>query len=88
MLLHVPAIMLIAASMLAAFRSFFLISAISFSCSRVIFATLSLFGTLEPESILHARLMRTAAGGLFKMKEKDLLLILFFTLQKAVAKDQ
>ena len=24
----------------------------------------------------------------FKMKEKDLLLILFFTLQKAVAKDQ
>ena len=34
-------------------------------------ATFSLLGTPEPDSMLHSFLMRTAAGGVFVMKEKE-----------------
>ena len=70
MLLHVPAIMLMAASTVAAFRSGIFFSAISRSCSCVIVATFVLFGTPEPDWILQAFLIRTAAGGVFVMKLK------------------
>ena len=59
----VPAIMLMAASMLAAFRSGILVSAILRTSSLLMVATLVLLGTPEPDSMLHAFLMRTAAGG-------------------------
>ena len=70
MLLAVPAIMLIAASMLAAFKSGILVSAISFTCALVMVATFVLLGTAEPDLILHAFLRSTAAGGVFVIKLK------------------
>ena len=51
MLRAVPAIMLIADSMLAALRSGIFCSAIFLTCSFVILATLVLFGTPEPLSM-------------------------------------
>jgi hypothetical protein len=62
MLLAVPATMLMAASMLPAFRSGILSSAIFLTSAFEILATLSLWGFAEPLSILHAFLMRTAAA--------------------------
>ena len=71
MLRAVPAIMLIALSTDAALRSGIFCSAIFFTCSRVIFATLVLFGVPEAVSMPHAFLMRTAAGGVFVTKVKE-----------------
>ena len=70
MLLAVPAIMLIAASRDAAFRSGIFNSAISCTFAFEIVATFSLFGTAEPLLILHAFLINTAAGGVFVIKLK------------------
>ena len=67
----VPAIMLIAASMLAAFRSGILVSAILRMSSLLMVATFSLLGTPEAFSMLQAFLMRTAAGGVLVMKVKE-----------------
>ena len=69
-LLAVPSIMLIAASRLAAFKSGIFVSAISFTCAFVIVATLVLFGTPEPDLMLHAFLINTGAGGVFVTKLK------------------
>ena len=66
----VPAIMLIAASTDAAFRSGIFISAISLTLSLEIVATLVLFGTPEPDLMLHAFFSSTAAGGVFVTKLK------------------
>ena len=52
MLLAVPAIMLIAASKLAAFRSGILVSAIFCRSALEMVATLVLFGAAEPDLIL------------------------------------
>ncbi len=60
---QVPAIMLMAASRLAAFRSRILISAIFCKDALEMVATLFLLGTPEPDSMLHSFLMRPAAGG-------------------------
>ena len=57
--------MLIAASMLAAFRSGIFISAISFTLSLEIVATFVLFGTPEPDLMLQAFFSKTAAGAEF-----------------------
>ena len=62
--------MLIAASMLPAFRSGIFISAISLTLSLEIVATFVLFGTPEPDFRLQAFFSRTAAGGVFVMKLK------------------
>ena len=67
----VPATMLIAASRDAALRSGILVSAICFTCSLVIFATLVLFGVADAVSIPQAFLMRTAAGGVFVIKVNE-----------------
>ena len=72
MLRAVPAIMLIAASMLAAFRSGILSSAISWSFALDMLATLVLLGAAEAVFRLHAFLSSTAAGGVFVTKLKDL----------------
>ena len=66
---QVPAIMLMADSRLAAFRSFILISAIFWMEALEMVATLVLLGTPEPDSMLHSFLIRTAAGGVLVMKE-------------------
>ena len=71
MLRAVPAIMLIAVSMLAAVRSGIFCSAIFLICSVVIVATFVLLGTPEPLSIPQAFLMRTAAGGVFVTNVKE-----------------
>ena len=71
MLRAVPAIMRMAASTLAALRSGIFSSAISRTCACVIVATFVLFGTPDAVSMLHAFLMRTAAGGVLVMKEKE-----------------
>ena len=63
MLLHVPFIMLIAASRLAAFKSCILVSAISFTCSSFIEPTLFLFGSPLAFSSPIAFLINTGAGG-------------------------
>ena len=68
MLRAVPAIMLIAVSMFAAFRSGILISAILRTCSFVSWPTFVLFGTPEADSRPSSFLMRTGAGGVFVMK--------------------
>ena len=65
MLRAVPAIMLIAASTDAAFKSGIFISAISLIFSLLIVATFVLFGTPEPDFRLHAFFNKTAAGGVF-----------------------
>ena len=70
MLLAVPAIMLIAASMLAAFRSGIFISAISLTLSLEIVATFVLLGTPEPDLMLQAFFSKTAAGGVLVIKLK------------------
>ena len=69
-LLAVPAIMLIAASKVAAFKSGIFISAISWILALEIVATLFLFGTPEPDLMLQAFFNKTAAGGVFVMKLK------------------
>jgi hypothetical protein len=71
MLRAVPAIMLAAASTLAAFRSGIFCSAIFLICSPVIVATLFLFGTPDAFSIPQAFFRRTAAGGVFVMNVKE-----------------
>ena len=68
MLLAVPAIMLIADSTEAAFKSGIFWVAISFKASLEMVATFVLFGTPEPLSILQAFFKRTAAGGVFVTK--------------------
>ena len=68
MLRAVPAIMLIAASREPALRSGILSSAISLTCALVMVATLSRLGRAEALSMPHAFLMRTGAGGVFRMK--------------------
>ena len=70
MLRAVPAIMLIALSMVAAFRSGIFISAISRILSLEMVATLVLLGTPEPDFRLQAFFSRTAAGGVLVMKLK------------------
>ena len=67
----VPAIMLMAASTLAAFRSRILSSAILRSSSLGSSATFCLLGTPLPLSILQAFLIRTAAGGVFVINVKE-----------------
>ena len=71
MLRQVPAIMLMAVSRFAAFRSGILVLAISSSCFFVMDATFVLLGTPEPLSIPTAFLIRTAAGGVLLMKLKE-----------------
>ena len=71
MLRAVPATMLIAASKEAALRSGILVSAIFFTCSLVMEATFVLLGVPEAVSMPHAFLIRTAAGGVFVMKENE-----------------
>ena len=71
MLRAVPAIMLMALSTLAAFRSGILVSAILRTCSLVILATLFLFGTPEALSRPQAFLIRTAAGGVLVIKVNE-----------------
>jgi hypothetical protein len=72
MLLAVPATMLIAVSMLAAFRSGILSSAISLTFAFEIVPTLVLFGTPDPLSIPTAFFIRTEAGGVLSMNENNL----------------
>jgi hypothetical protein len=72
MLLAVPLIISIAFSILKAFRSGIFVVAISFTWSMVSFPTLSLFGVPEPLTIPAAFLISSEAGGVFKIKEKDL----------------
>ena len=55
--------MLIAASKDAAFKSGIFISAISWIFALEIVATFVLFGTPEPDLMLQAFLIKTAAGG-------------------------
>ena len=70
MLLAVPAIMLIAASTDAAFKSGIFNSAIFCSSALLMVATLVLLGTAEPDFSLQAFFNRTAAGGVLVMKLK------------------
>ena len=63
--------MLIADSILAAFKSGIFISAIFLMSSLLILATLVLLGTAEPLSILHAFLIKTGAGGVFVINENE-----------------
>ena len=70
MLRAVPAIMLIAASTDAAFRSGIFSSAILRTSSLEIVATLVLFGTPDAVFRLQAFFNRTAAGGVLVMKLK------------------
>ena len=67
----VPAIMLIAVSRLPALRSGIFVFAISSICALVIVATFVLFGVPEAVSIPQAYFIRTAAGGVLVMKEKE-----------------
>jgi hypothetical protein len=71
MLRAVPATMLIAVSIFAALRSVILSSAIFCTSAFEIVAIFS-FGPAVPLafSILHAFLIKTAAGGVFVMNEK------------------
>src|SRR5450756_489492 len=72
MLRAVPAICSIAVSIENEFKSFILISAISRSCLRVIFATFSLFGVDDPFSIPAALRSRSGAGGVFSTNVNEL----------------
>src|SRR5690625_3140044 len=65
MLRAVPSTIRIAASTSAALRSCILVSAISFTLSRLTVATLLTFGSPEALSIPAAFLSNTAAGGVF-----------------------
>src|SRR5438105_3690871 len=71
MLRAVPAITSIAWSTSRAFRSSSFVSAIDRSCARLRRPTLFRFGSAEPFSIRSASLIRTAAGGVFVMNEKE-----------------
>src|SRR5690606_9554618 len=64
--------MSIADSMVNAFKSCILSSAIAFTCSQVIFATFFLFGSPEPFFTLAASNNCTAAGGVLITKSNDL----------------
>ena len=66
----VPSTIRMAPSTSLALRSTILSCAISRTWLRLIFATLFLLGTAEPRSTPTAFLMRTLAGGVFKMKVK------------------
>ena len=68
MLLAVPAIMLIAASMLAAFKSCIFVSAICCKSAFEIVATVSFNELPAPFWILQAFFNNTAAGGVFVTK--------------------
>src|SRR5262249_33592765 len=70
MLRAVPAIVLTAASRLAAVKSGCLSLAISSNCLRVILPTIFVFGFELPLSILIAFLIKTDAGGVLVIKEK------------------
>ena len=70
MLLAVPAIMLIAASIDAAFKSFIFVSAICCKSALDTVATFFLFGSPDPDWILQAFFNKTAAGGVFVTKLK------------------
>ena len=70
MLLAVPAIMLMAASTDAAFKSGIFSSAIFLKSSWEMAATFVLLGTAEPDLILQAFLIKTGAGGVLVMKLK------------------
>jgi len=70
MLRAVPSTIRIAASTSLALRSFIFSSAISFTCWRVTVPTLFLFGVPEPLARPAAFFRRTAAGGVFRIKEK------------------
>ena len=72
MLLAVPAIMLIAASMLAAFKSGIFISAISFTLSLEIEATFVLLGTPDPDLMLQYFFNNTATDDDIVINLKDL----------------
>src|SRR5260370_22424581 len=61
-----------AASSLRAFRSLRLVLTISITCLRVTLPTFSLFGSFDPAAMLAAFFNRTAAGGLFVVKDNDL----------------
>src|SRR6202161_1711871 len=67
----VPETVFIAASRLAAVRSFTLVLAISSICALVTLPTLFLFGIGEPFSIPAARNKRMEAGGLLVMKVNE-----------------
>jgi len=69
MLRAVPAIILIADSTDAAFKSGIFNVAISLNCSVVTLATLVLLGTLDPDSIPATFFNRTAAGGVLVINE-------------------
>ena len=69
-LLAVPAIMLIAASRDAAFKSGIFNSAISCNFALESVATFALFGVAEPDLMLQAFLINTGAGGVFVTKLK------------------
>ena len=71
MLRAVPATMLMAASRLAAFKSGIFCSAIACKSAFFKVATFVLLGTPEPLWILHAFLIRTAAGGVFVTNENE-----------------
>src|SRR4051812_13269815 len=67
----VPAMMRIAWSTSRAFRSGILVSAIWRTCALVRRPIFSRFGSPEPFSTRSASLIRTAAGGVFVMNEKE-----------------
>ena len=71
MLRAVPAIVRAAASTLAAVRSADFDFAMSRTCARVTFPTLSLFGTLLPLGTPAALRSSTEAGGVFVMKVNE-----------------
>src|SRR6218665_1292930 len=70
--LAVPAIILIADSIVKAFKSAILSSAIALICSQVTLATFLRFGSPEPPFSFAASINWTAAGGVFTTKSKDL----------------
>ena len=71
MLRAVPSTWRMAASMSFALRSAILIWAISRTWSFVMFPTIARRAVAEPRSIPAALRMRSAAGGVFRMKVND-----------------
>ncbi len=67
---QVPAIMLMADSMSVQFRSGIFCSAILRTSSLLMVATLSRWGTPEPDSMPQAFLISRAAGGVLVIKVK------------------
>lgn len=78
MLLALPAITLIAASIFEAFRSGILVSATSLSLALDIVATFVVLEFLEPEVIFAAFFNKSVAGGVFSINVKLYLYILIF----------